>query len=428
MAAPGEKTVSRLPRTDRGRATRERLLHGAEEVFRERGYKAASVSAICRRAGLAQGTFYLYFVSKEEVYVNLVEALQNDLVATLRSSTAPNPDPRAQLIGAYDALLDFISENAGLFQVFREAEFVRPEIPKRFYAAVCAELISVLEAGIAAGAFRDLDPEVVAYAVLGAVFFLAVRYVMWEGRAIPPEARRVGADLIRQGIAGDRSPIKYGGEPASGSVQDSAAAPSPQGLEGGEATRHALLIAAERAFGQAGFHQTTISTITYLAGVGQGTFYIHFPSKVAIFSELVREISREFRYRQSLAVAHHVDRRAVEAEGFRSFLRWVRDHPGAYRIVREAEFVDENVGKWYYTRLAQGYARGLSAGMNRGEIRRCDPEVLAYTLLGIGHFAGQRWELWGGEKPAEKALPDLISLILYGALKEPHATKVPCDY
>jgi len=66
--------------------------------------------------------------------------------------------------------------------------------------------------------------------------------------------------------------------------------------------------------------------------------------------------------------------------------------------------------------------------MNRGEIRRCDPEVLAYTLLGIGHFAGQRWELWGGEKPAEKALPDLISLILYGALKEPHATKVPCDY
>ncbi|MFZ2349790.1 MAG: TetR/AcrR family transcriptional regulator [Candidatus Bipolaricaulis anaerobius] len=419
MAAPGEKTVSRLPRTDRGRATRERLLHGAEEVFRERGYKAASVSAICRRAGLAQGTFYLYFVSKEEVYVNLVEALQNDLVATLRSSTAPNPDPRAQLIGAYDALLDFISENAGLFQVFREAEFVRPEIPKRFYAAVCAELISVLEAGIAAGAFRDLDPEVVAYAVLGAVFFLAVRYVMWEGRAIPPEARRVGADLIRQGIAGDRSPIKYGGEPASGSVQDSAAAPSPQGLEGGEATRHALLIAAERAFGQAGFHQTTISTITYLAGVGQGTFYIHFPSKVAIFSELVRKINREFRHQQSIAVAGCADRCSAEAVGLRAFLRWIRDHPGAYRIVREAEFVDEDVGKWYYTRLAEGYARGLAAAMERGEIRCCDIEALTYALLGVAHLSGQRWALWEeAHRPAEDVVPSLIWFILYGVEQE----------
>ncbi|MCX7750816.1 MAG: TetR/AcrR family transcriptional regulator [Candidatus Bipolaricaulota bacterium] len=188
----------------------------------------------------------------------------------------------------------------------------------------------------------------------------------------------------------------------------------PEGAEGGEATRRALLRAAERAFGQAGFHRTTISTITYLAGVGQGTFYLHFPSKVAIFNELVREIGRGFRRRQTLAVAPYRDRRVVEVEGLRSFLHWVRDHPGAYRIVREAEFVDEGVGRWYYTRLAEGYAQGLAAAMERGEIRRLDPEALTYVLLGAAHLSGQRWALWEAGGPADRVLPDLAALVLGG--------------
>jgi len=403
----------------------ERILRGAEEVFRERGYEAASVSVICRRVGLAQGTFYLYFVNKEEVYVRLVEDLQNKLIARLRVAIATDPDPCARLLNAYNALLDCITDNVGLFQVFREAEFVRPEIPMRFYAAACAELGNIVRAGIAEAIFRNLDAEVVAYAILGAVFFLSLRFVIWGEGAVPPVARRVGADLILRGISGGSGPIGDGERPSP--------APSRLGkavredLEGGEATRRALLVAAERAFGQAGFHGTTVSTITYLAGVGQGTFYLHFPSKVAIFSELVREISREFRHRQSIAVAPCADRRTVEAEGLHSFLRWVRDHRGAYRILREAEFVDEGVGKWYYTRLAQGYARGLAAGMDRGEIRRCDPEAVAYALLGIGHFAGQRWELWGGARAAEEVLPDLVSLVLYGVLAGADAPDDPGD-
>jgi AcrR family transcriptional regulator len=404
----------------------QRILHGAEEVFRERGYEAASVSAICRRVGVAQGTFYLYFASKEEVYLRLVEDLQDRLIARLPGAVAASPDPSARILNAYHALLDFISENASLFQVFREAEFVRPEIPMRFYAAICAELAAIVQAGVGAGTFRNVDPEVVGYGVLGAVFFLAVRYVMWGDGEVPTDARRVGADLILEGIAGDRGPVECGGRAAAGPGQPGLVVPSPQGLEGGEATRHALLLAAEQAFGQAGFHRTTVSTITYLAGVGQGTFYLHFPSKVAIFSELVREISRSLRRHQSLAVAHCADRRAVEAEGLRSFLRWVHEHPGAYRIVREAEFVDEGVGKWYYTRLADRYAQGLAAGMNRGEIRRCDPEALAYVLLGIGHFAGQRWELSRGGKSAEAVLPDLVRLILYGILTGASITGGTC--
>lgn len=395
-----------------------RILRGAEEVFRERGYEASSVSAICRRVGLAQGTFYLYFANKEEVYVRLVEGLQNELVARLRGTSARDSDPLARLLNAYHALLDYITENADLFQVFREAEFVRQEIPMRFYEAVSAEFLEIVGAGVACGVFRDLDPEVVAYGILGAVFFLCLRFAIWGGGPIPSDARQVGADVILHGIAGDTGPIASTERPRATASRTAKATSSRDELEGGEATRRALLAAAERAFGEAGFHGTTISTITYLADVGQGTFYLYFPSKVAVFNELVREISREFRFRQSVAVAPCEDRRAAEVEGLRSFLRWVREHPGAYRIVREAEFVDEGVGKWYYTRLAEGYARGLAGGMDRGEIRRCDPEALTYALLGIAHLSGQRWALWEeAERRAEDVLPQLAAWVL-GGLKE----------
>lgn len=419
MARPTSETGDRLPRTARGWETLENLLRGAETVFRERGYEAASVSAICRQAGLAQGTFYLYFANKEDAYVRLVESLQNQLVARLRAAVSAASNPLVGLRSAYDVLLDCFSENADLFQVFREAEFVRQEIPTRFYGAVCGELIGIVKAGVATGTFRDLDPEVVAYAVLGAVLFLCLRFAVWGGNGIPQDVRQVGMDLILHGIAADSRRIEAQESPWPAGSWSGKPAPSSDEPEGGAATRRALLAAAERAFGEAGFHGTTVSTITYVAGVGQGTFYLYFPNKVAIFTELVREISREFRRRQTLAVAHCVDRTAAEVEGLRSFLRWVREHPGAYRIVREAEFVDEGVGKWYYTRLAEGYARGLAAAMDRGEIRRCDPEVLGYVLVGIAHFSGQKWALWEeANRPAEEVLPALIEFILHGVEQE----------
>lgn len=423
MSTQRPKHDARMPRTSRGRQTMEHLLHGAEQVFRERGFEGGSVSAICRYVGIAQGTFYLYFANKEEVYVRLVEQLEHHLISCLTQAISQASDPLARLQSAYDVLLDSITENLGLFQVFREAEFVRQDVPMRFYAAVSAVLVEVIESGIRGGSLRDIDAEVVAYGLLGAVLFLSLRYAVWGTGEIPQGVRQAGADLLLHGMAVDRGTVERRKETLPVSSLRGRAPLRAEEPEGGEATRRSLLASAERAFGEAGYHATTVSTITYLADVGQGTFYLYFPSKVAIFEELVREISREFRLRQSLAVAHCADRPAVEAEGLRSFLAWVREHPGAYRIVREAEFVDKGVGKLYYTRLADGYARGLAKAMDRGEIRRSDPEAFTYAILGIAHLCGQRWVLREDmERSADDILPHLVAWVL-GGLHSPHLAR-----
>ena len=401
------------PLTARGAETYKRLLGAAEEVFSERGYHGASVSEICRRARLAHGTFYRYFANKEEIFLKLIERLEAELSARLKRVLASPSPARERLIHGYRAILGFIEEQTKLYQVFREAEFVRLEVPRRFYADIAAVIQEMLHEGVARGEFRPLEPEIVAYALLGIAEFIAMRYIIWELEALHSAVLESTDKLILHGLdTGKGSPGSF--KQAASPRRAARAEPVPQG---GEATRQVLLQAAERMFGQAGFHRTTISGITYVAGVAQGTFYLYFPSKVDIFTALVREINRQFRAEERAAIAGLRDRREIERVGFRTFFDFISRHREAYRIVREAEFVDEGIGRWYYERLAQGYVRGLREGMERGEIRSLPLEPLAYALLGIGHFVGLRWIVWEGrEAIPDSVLEAMLDFIMRGVL------------
>jgi len=187
----------------------------------------------------------------------------------------------------------------------------------------------------------------------------------------------------------------------------------PKGARG-QRTRQRLLDAAETAFGQRGYFATSVVDITRRARVAQGTFYIYFPSKRAIFTELVRQRSRELRHAIQQAVAHLPDRAAVEREGFRAFFRFIGRHRAMYRIVRQSEFVDPRLFRWYYRHFADGYASGLRAAQQRGEIQSIDPEVLAFCLMGIGDFVGMRWVLWEKGGPGERVVSDLMRFVLHG--------------
>ena len=68
LAQPLPTNVDGKELTSRGAATRRRLLEAAERVFSELGYHEASIVKITEAAGVAQGTFYLYFAGKQEIF------------------------------------------------------------------------------------------------------------------------------------------------------------------------------------------------------------------------------------------------------------------------------------------------------------------------------------------------------------------------
>ena len=192
------------------------------------------------------------------------------------------------------------------------------------------------------------------------------------------------------------------------------ARPLPQ-TDRGRETRQKLLDAAEAIFGSVGFHEASVTQIVAAAGVGQGTFYLYFPQKRDIFIALVEHLGHSLRRSLNLAIAGKQTRVEVERAGFKAFFAFVAEHPMLYRVVRQAEFVDEESFKAYYRTLARGYRRGLEAAMASGEFRHLDAEALSYALMGIADLIGMRYVLWQdpGTVPDE-VTADLMHFILDG--------------
>jgi AcrR family transcriptional regulator len=382
------------------------LLSAAEEVFGEQGFHRTSISSICRRAGVARATFYQHFVDKEALYSALVEQLQDELLSYLAQAFSSSSDPKEKVVRGLREHLEFICLRRQAYRVFREGEFILPEVSRRFYRALLAQWAEPLEGGMRAGVFRpDLDAEICAVAILGIVEFLAMRYLIWEAEGLPERMLAKMAEFLLYGMD-------------SGTPRP----PAPQALPGvweeervPENSRGSLLQAAEALFGTQGYYATQVVHITQTAGLGTGTFYLYFPTKEAAFVELVRTINQKLRQYIRQAILGVSDRRWIEELGFRAFFSFITCHPHAYRIVREAEFVVPEVGQEYYRRFASGYIRGLAEGMQRGEIRELPPEPLAYSLMGMGHALGLKWVLWEGRRvPPEEGLQALFALIFRG--------------
>ncbi|HEV8672291.1 MAG TPA: TetR/AcrR family transcriptional regulator [Candidatus Limnocylindria bacterium] len=168
----------------------------------------------------------------------------------------------------------------------------------------------------------------------------------------------------------------------------------------GQRTRQRLIDAAEHVFGELGFHNAGIVEITQRAEVALGTFYLYFPDKKAIFDDLVRTLNARLRRTISERVRDIDDRLEQEVVGFETFFEFVRKHRNLYRVILQAETVDEKIYRWHYQTLADGYVRGLKRAQAAGQVRTdLDPETLAYSLMGMAESLGSRYVLWDGRLP-----------------------------
>lgn len=173
----------------------------------------------------------------------------------------------------------------------------------------------------------------------------------------------------------------------------------------GMQTRRKIIEAAEEIFAELGYTEASISRITVRAGVGQGTFYLYFDSKLELFNELVDDLNHRVRQAMSEAASAAENRFDRERAGFKAFFQFTADHPSLYRIVREAEFVSPGALRMHYTRIVEGYIDGLKAAKDAGELGDIDPTVAAWALMGIGEMFGMRWVLWNNNESGGDADP-----------------------
>lgn len=180
-------------------------------------------------------------------------------------------------------------------------------------------------------------------------------------------------------------------------------------------TRKRLLAAAEIEFGQNGYAGTTVASITNRAKVGQGTFYLYFPSKEDALRELVRHMGKQLRRALTLATTHATSRLEAEELGLHAFIAFAKDHQNLYRVVMESQFVDETIYREYYNSLAAAYQRNLEKAQAAGEISlHIDAESAAWAFMGVAHFLGLRYGIWQGGSDAATAVATVTHLLNRG--------------
>lgn len=202
------------PATARGEATRSKLLDAAEHEFGENGFHAASVASITRRAGVAQGTFYLYYEGKQQIFGELL----NDFL-TLVVTTVANWEPaeldsreifREELTRVGLALTAVVQENHGLAKIFfKEALAVAPEfdaIIHDFYETLGALLTNFNRILYERGLIKKMNFKVLSYMTIGMVERIVMEHIV-TGVLSDVDAREIVEHLVIHYLDGTLSPV-----------------------------------------------------------------------------------------------------------------------------------------------------------------------------------------------------------------------------
>ncbi|MCW3835086.1 TetR/AcrR family transcriptional regulator [Sphingomonas canadensis] len=197
-------SAGKEPRTARGRRTLRAILDAAAEEFGQKGFHEGSISGITRRAGVALGSFYTYFDSKDDVF----RALVRDMSDQVREFVAPAMRDAASQISAEKAALSafirFAREHKEIYRIIDEAEFVDPESFRAHYATTADRIGKRLSAAAGRGEIRDDISEIHAWAIMGMNVFLGLRYSVWDEGVDPDEIAEAVGSLLAHGIAAKR--------------------------------------------------------------------------------------------------------------------------------------------------------------------------------------------------------------------------------
>jgi AcrR family transcriptional regulator len=175
-----------------------------------------------------------------------------------------------------------------------------------------------------------------------------------------------------------------------------------------------LLDAAAIEFGERGFADTSIVGITRRAGMALGSFYTYFPTKEAIFTALVQDMSQAVASAAGAAVPAGATGTAREGAALAAFLSFARQHKEIYRIIDEAEFADPASYRAHYEGTAQRIAARLDENMAAGTMARADSEVLAWAIMGMNVFLGLRFGIWTQDRPIEDIARTAETLLAKG--------------
>ena len=185
---------------------REAILRAATKVFATNGYFSSKVADIAQEAGVADGTVYLYFKSKEEILHSIFDRSMEEAITAGRQEIAELQDPREKLRRIARLHLERLGMDRDLAVVFqvelRGSTKFMEEFSGGGFADYLGMIRTVFEEGQAQGLFRqELDANVVAKIFFGALDEMATNWILSKRRyKLAPMADEV-MDILFKGVS-----------------------------------------------------------------------------------------------------------------------------------------------------------------------------------------------------------------------------------
>jgi len=184
----------------------QQIIDAAIRVFARTGYYNSRVADIAREAGIASGTIYLYFKTKDEILVTLFRERMAEWVAFVRHEIAGVPDPLTKIRRLVALHFSVLEKNPDL------AEVVQVELRQghKFFRGASAYEVSsyfaliggVLEEGIASGQIRrDLPVKLATKMLFGAMDQVATSWVLGKRAYRLSDAAEAVATIFLQGVS-----------------------------------------------------------------------------------------------------------------------------------------------------------------------------------------------------------------------------------
>jgi len=159
--------------------------------------------------------------------------------------------------------------------------------------------------------------------------------------------------------------------------------------ERAESLRRKILTAAAKVVGEYGYADASIGRITNEAGIAQGTFYLYFESRQAIFDVLLPHVGADMLVYIGKKARDAKNFMDVEERGFRAFFEYLRLSPGFFRVLNEAEVAAPVAYAAHMKLLSEHYVKSLKRSLDGGEIKNFkerELETIAYIFLSARNY------------------------------------------
>jgi len=204
-----------MPRR-RSEDKRRRILDAAAHVFARKGYFTSRVADIAKRAGVADGTIYLYFRNKEDILVSLFDEVMSEHISKGREELAPlkTAPERLHAIAAHH--LRLLGQNQDLAVVFQVELRQSTKFMERFTGSWFGDyldlLTGVLEQGQREGTIRqDLPVKLAAKALFGVLDEMVTSWILGRKDYDLGQLAAPVVDLFLNGVQAPR-PARSGGK------------------------------------------------------------------------------------------------------------------------------------------------------------------------------------------------------------------------